>query len=85
MGGLMTIYALAKYNRYFSRGAALSPSLWVGGGEVLPFVANGRFGKDTVLYMDYGSKEFKTTRFGKRLSRTRLPDLPRKTFCSHRA
>lgn len=59
MGGLMTIYALAKYNKYFSRGAALSPSLWVGGGEVLPFVANGRFGKDTVLYMDYGSKEFK--------------------------
>ena len=59
MGGLMTIYALAKYNRYFSRGAALSPSLWVGGGEVLPLVANGRFGKDTVLYMDYGSKEFK--------------------------
>lgn len=59
MGGLMTIYALAKYNKYFSRGAALSPSLWVSGGEVPPFVSNGKFGKDTVLYMDYGSNEFK--------------------------
>ena len=29
MGGLMSIYALLEYNRYFSRAAALSPSLWV--------------------------------------------------------
>lgn len=58
MGGLMTIFALSKYNRYFSRGAALSPSLWVGGGEIPGFIKNGFFGKDTLLYMDYGSKEF---------------------------
>lgn len=59
MGGLMTVYALSAYNRYFSRGAALSPSLWVSGGSVPPFVEKGRYGKDTVLYTDYGSKEFK--------------------------
>ena len=59
MGGLMTVYALAKYNKYFSRGAALSPSLWVEGGEIPSFVTGGTFGKDSVLYMDYGSKEFK--------------------------
>lgn len=58
MGGLMTIYALASYNKYFSRGAALSPSLWVGGGEVPEFIKKGKFGKDTILYIDYGSKEF---------------------------
>nr|MDE7379563.1 alpha/beta hydrolase [Clostridia bacterium] len=29
MGGLMTLFALAKYGNVFSRGAALSPSLWV--------------------------------------------------------
>lgn len=58
MGGLMTVYALSKYNRYFSRGAALSPSLWVYGGEVPDFVLKGRFGRDTHLYTDYGSKEF---------------------------
>lgn len=59
MGGLMTLYALAEYNEYFSCGAALSPSLWVGGGEVLPFLKEGNFGDDTVLYTDYGSEEFK--------------------------
>ena len=29
MGGLMSLYALTKYNHIFSRAAALSPSLWV--------------------------------------------------------
>ncbi len=57
MGGLMTLYALAAYNRYFSRGAALSPSLWVGG--TLPsFLRTARFGRGTQIYMDYGSREF---------------------------
>ena len=59
MGGLMALYALAKYNRYFSRGAALSPSLWVSGGEMPAFIQRGAFRNDSVLYMDYGSKEFK--------------------------
>ncbi|MDE6000908.1 MAG: alpha/beta hydrolase [Clostridia bacterium] len=58
MGGLMTIYALSAYNRYFSRGAALSPSLWVEDGEIPAFVQKAKFGKNTVLYTDYGSKEF---------------------------
>lgn len=59
MGGLMAIYALAKYNSYFSAAAALSPSLWVKGGEIPDFIKNGRYGKDSVLFMDYGTKEFK--------------------------
>lgn len=59
MGGLMTLYALAKYGKYFSRGAALSPSLWVQEGEVPDFIANAKFKNDTVLFTDYGTKEFK--------------------------
>lgn len=58
MGGLMTVYALSAYNKYFSRGAALSPSLWVSGGEVPQFIQKAKYRPDTVLYMDYGSKEF---------------------------
>ncbi|MCM1237537.1 MAG: alpha/beta hydrolase-fold protein, partial [Ruminococcus flavefaciens] len=58
MGGLMTLYAISKYNRYFSKGAALSPSVWACGG-VPGFIKSGRFGRDTVLYTDYGSREFK--------------------------
>ncbi|MBE7088817.1 MAG: alpha/beta hydrolase [Clostridiales bacterium] len=58
MGGLMTLYAISKYNKYFSKGAALSPSLWVKGQEVLPFINTGKFEGDTTVYMDYGSNEF---------------------------
>ena len=58
MGGLMTLFALSKYNKYFSRGAALSPSLWAFGVNLAEFIENSKFSKDTVLYMDYGSKEF---------------------------
>ncbi len=59
MGGLMTLYALAKYNEVFSRGAALSPSLWVGKGEVPSFILRGRYAAGTVIFTDYGTKEFK--------------------------
>ena len=58
MGGLMTLFALAKYNKYFSKGAALSPSLWAYGTNLVDFIEKSRFAKDTCLYMDYGSREF---------------------------
>ena len=58
MGGLMTLFALSKHGKYFSRGAALSPSLWVSGGEMPAFLKDGKLGKDTLLYTDYGSEEF---------------------------
>lgn len=59
MGGLMTLYALADYNKYFSLGAALSPSLWLGKGDIPEFIIKSKFSKDTIIYMDYGSLEFK--------------------------
>ncbi|MDE7162578.1 MAG: alpha/beta hydrolase [Clostridia bacterium] len=59
MGGLMTLYALAKYGKYFSRGAALSPSLWVQNGEIPDFISKAKFASDCVLFTDYGTKEFK--------------------------
>lgn len=58
MGGLMTIYALTKYNHIFSRGAALSPSLWVNTRKLENMIRRTDFDLNTVLYMDYGSEEF---------------------------
>ncbi len=66
MGGLMTLYALAAYGRYFSRGAALSPSLWINGGNFTGFLEKGRFAKNCVIYTDYGSREFSNHREQKR-------------------
>lgn len=60
MGGLMTLYALAKYGKYFSKGAALSPSLWINGGEyVKNLLSLTKFRAGTFIYTDYGSREFK--------------------------
>ena len=58
MGGLMTIYALMAYNHYFSRGAALSPSLGFCRHDLEALIDGARIGK-TVLYMDYGSREMR--------------------------
>lgn len=58
MGGLMTLYAVLEYNHVFSRGAALSPSLWTSPKNLRNMITHSEIGPDTVLYMDYGSEEF---------------------------
>ena len=58
MGGLMSIYALLEYNSVFSRGAALSPSLWTTSEKLMDLATHTALDSNTVLYMDYGSEEF---------------------------
>lgn len=58
MGGLMTLYAVLEYNHVFSKGAALSPSLWTSPKNLRNMITHSEIGPDTVLYMDYGSEEF---------------------------
>ena len=57
MGGLMTLYAVCRYNHIFSRGAALSPSVSFAPQKVLGFIEKSHILPDTVLYMDYGQQE----------------------------
>lgn len=56
MGGLMSLYAVLEYNAYFSRAAALSPSIWVAP-ERLERLARSLRPQKTVVYMDYGELE----------------------------
>ncbi|MBQ8637864.1 MAG: alpha/beta hydrolase [Lachnospiraceae bacterium] len=58
MGGLMSLYALIEYNSVFSRAAALSPSLWTAPSQIRSMIAKATVKPNTILYMDYGSKEF---------------------------
>lgn len=58
MGGLMTLYGLTAYNHVFSRGAALSPSVWTQAKKMLKLMGSTEYRPNTVLYMDYGSGEF---------------------------
>ncbi len=57
MGGLMTLYGVMKYNQVFSRGAALSPSVWFARERLERMLRSARVRRDTVLYMDYGQRE----------------------------
>ncbi len=59
MGGLMTLYALCRYNQYFSRGASLSPSLAFAPEQVKDMIRKSYIRRNTFLYMDYGEKEFR--------------------------
>lgn len=53
----MSLYALLEYNAVFSRAAALSPSVWTSPSRLKNLVKTSRIQPDTVLYMDYGSRE----------------------------
>ena len=53
----MSLFALLEYNQVFSRAAALSPSLWVAPDRLARLVRGAEVRSDTVLYMDYGSRE----------------------------
>ncbi len=57
MGGLMALYAALCYNDHFSRAACLSPSLWTDADAVRAMIKEADVSPDTVIYMDYGSRE----------------------------
>ncbi len=57
MGGLMTVYAILAYNEFFSKGAALSPTLWAGKKQFGLLIRARKLTKTTRLYMDYGTAE----------------------------
>lgn len=59
MGGLMSLYALMQYNHIYSGAAAVSPSLWTNPRRVKNMIAHAGLDRRTVLYMDYGSEEFR--------------------------
>lgn len=57
MGGLMSLYAVMEYNHVFSRAAALSPSIWFAIDQLDQLLTHTPIQNDTVVYMDYGSRE----------------------------
>ncbi|MBE5776638.1 MAG: alpha/beta hydrolase [Clostridiales bacterium] len=57
MGGLMSLYAAVEYNHVFSRAACLSPSLWTQPDKMLRLIRKKKMEEDTVIYLDYGSRE----------------------------
>ncbi len=59
MGGLMSLYAITKYNLFFSKAAALSPSIWFAADNLDHMILDAHIQPDTTVYMDYGSNEIR--------------------------
>jgi len=57
MGGLMSLYAILQHNDVYSRAACLSPSIWVAPEKIHALIDSASLAPDTVIYMDYGSRE----------------------------
>ena len=57
MGGLISLYAALEYNRYFSRAACLSPSLWTHPYKVMRMIRGAQIAPDTCIFMNYGTEE----------------------------
>ena len=57
MGGLMSIYTIATYNRYFSKAACLSSSVGLCMEQPKKTIYQQKLNDDTRIYMDWGSEE----------------------------
>ena len=57
MGGLMSLYALLEYNPWFSKAAALSPSIWVSPQKLEKLIKESILDARTTVYLDYGELE----------------------------
>ncbi|MCD8341360.1 MAG: hypothetical protein LUC87_04285 [Clostridiales bacterium] len=60
MGGTLALYALAKYNRWFSKAACLSCDFSVGYDELSCMIANSYVDSNTRLFLSWGGDEGET-------------------------
>ena len=57
MGGLISLFGVLAYNEVFAKAACLSPSIWFAVNQLDQLIREAEIGEDTVIYMDYGSRE----------------------------
>ena len=57
MGGLMSVYAVVKYNSVFSMAASLSPTLFLNPAKMTELIKTHKLEEPTRVYIDYGSEE----------------------------
>lgn len=57
MGGLMAVYAAAKYNRWFSKAACISSAMGFCKQELMQDIRESDISPDTRVYLSWGSEE----------------------------
>ncbi len=59
MGGLMSIYCIAKYNQVFSKAACVSSTMDITKDSLPELIRSSRISPSTRIYLDFGSRELK--------------------------
>ena len=59
MGGLMSLYMIARYNDVFSKAACVSSSMDLCREQLLDLISSTDFNRNTRIYLDFGSNEVK--------------------------
>ena len=59
MAGLMALYAVTEYNRFFGRAAVISPYFPAGGPQMHKLLSETLLTPQTRVYMDIGTEEFR--------------------------
>lgn len=72
MGGLMSLYAVIKYNRWFSKAACLSSSVYPCMPELLEDLKECPMDLDTRVYLSWGTKEARGIKDAAREDRSSL-------------
>ena len=57
MGGLMALYTIIKYNKYFSKAACLSPSIFLCMNELKNDLESSVIDQNSRVYFSFGTKE----------------------------
>lgn len=57
LGGLISLYAITKYNDIFSFAGVISPSIWWGNRKILDIVKDTKFDNKVNIWVDMGTKE----------------------------
>jgi len=69
MGGLMSIYAIMRYNSVFSKACALSPSMGYWMDNIEKLASQREIDENTEIYLDYGLDEYEPDESVKLLER----------------
>lgn len=57
MGGMMTLFAALRYNKYFSKAAVISPALLPAMEHFKKEIAEGKYAEDTRIFFSWGTDE----------------------------
>lgn len=68
MGGMISLYAVLRFNNYFSKAAVVSPAVSMAMHQFKKEIASSTIDADTRIFFSWGENEWSSKRFEKRMN-----------------